>query len=152
MSRNSGERPALRSFFHGHEIPVCPSRNDSVCVTKFRTSSADGPRAHPGPSEIARDWGRDCNLATRSLQPSTPPPCLKPTGSFNSRVHAYHRCDSCRHHRNKAALQVCALWRRVCLNAPTSAHACVSVRSLRRACLRSSVCNDWLTQVGGVAL
>ena len=30
-----------------------------MSVTKFRTSSADGPRAHPGPSEIARDWGRD---------------------------------------------------------------------------------------------
>ena len=163
MSRNSGERPALRSFFHGHEIPVCPSRNDGVCVTKFRTSSADGPRAHPGPSEIARDWGRDCNLATRSLQPSTPPPCLKPTGRQASTAVCMHttdvtviattdNCHRYRHHRNKALLQVCVLWRRVCLNAPTSAHACVSVRSLRRARLRSSVCNDWLTQVGGVAL
>ena len=109
VSRNSGDRPAQRSFFHGHEIPVCPSRNDGVCVTKFRTSSADGPRAHPGPSEIARDWGRDCNLATRSLQPSTPPPCLKPTGSFNCCVHAYHvtviattdNCHRYRIHRNR---------------------------------------------------
>ena len=91
------------------------------------------------------------------MQPSTPPPCLKPTGSFNCCVHAYHvtviattdNCHRYRHHRNKAALQVCVLWRRVCLNAPTSAHACVSVRSPRRARLRSSVCDDWL---GGIAL
>ena len=113
VSRNSGERPAQRSFFHGHEIPVCPSRNDGVCVTKFRTSSADGPRAHPGPSEIARDWGRDCNLATRSLQPSTPPPCRKPTGSFNCCVHAYHRCDSCFHHRTRLLCR-CALSSAAC--------------------------------------
>ena len=93
VSRNSGDRPAQRSFFHGHEIRVCPSRNDGVCVTKFRTSSADGPRAHPGPSEIARDWGRDCNLATRSLQPSTPPPCLKPTGRQASTAVCMHTTD-----------------------------------------------------------
>ena len=75
--------------------------------------------------------------------------CVSRTTGYSC-VHAYHtdNCHRYRHHRNNTFLKVCALWRRVCLNAPASAHACVSVRSPRRARLRSSVCDGWLTQVG----
>ena len=48
VSQNSGERPALRSFFHGHEIPVCPSRNDT-CRPHWRASTRSWPSA-PCPS------------------------------------------------------------------------------------------------------
>jgi len=77
--------------------------------------------------------------------------CVSRTTGYSC-VHAYHtdNCHRYRHHRNNTFLKVCALWRRVCLNALSGA-ACVSVRSPRRARLRSSVCDEWLTQVGGTA-
>ena len=73
------------------------------------------------------------------MQPSTPPPCLKPTGSFTAEC--MHTTDvtvvATTESRNKAALQVCVLWRCVCQNAPTSP-TCVSqcVRPGALACVR----------------
>ena len=83
-----------------------------------------------------------------------PPSVSEAHRKLHCRVHAYHRCYSCRHHRKpkqgcsagvrSLALQVCVLWRCVCQNAPTSptrVSQCVRPGAL--------ACDDWL---GGIAL
>ena len=69
------------------------------------------------------------------MQPSTPPPCLKPTGSFTAEC--MHTTDvtvvATTESRNKAALQVCVLWRCRCA---FSGAACARMRRHRpRVCL-----------------
>ena len=52
-------------------------------------------------------------------------------------MHTTDNCHRYRHHRNKALLQVCVLWRRVCLNAPTSpTRVSQCVRPGALACVR----------------
>ena len=115
------------------------------------------PRAPRNEAQGPRLQSRNTIIAAVDppLRVGSPPEASTAVCMHTTDVTVIATTDNChryRHHRNKAALQVCVLWRRVCLNAPTSAHACVSVRSPRRARLRSSVCDDWLTQVGGIAL
>ena len=139
MSRNSGPHqpmgrgltPALRrSRGIGAEIAI--SRHDhshSHPAIHIHTSSAEPPwfgdRARLGPRLQFRI----------PMQPSTPPPCLKPTGSFTAEC--MHTTDvtvvATTESRNKAALQVCVLWRCRCA---FSGAACARMRRHRpRVCL-----------------
>ena len=137
-----------------HEMIVCVSRNSGPHQPMGRGLTPALRRSRGIGAEIAISQHDHCSRRP-PLRVGSPPEASTAVCMHTTDVTVIATTDNChryRHHRNKAALQVCVLWRRVCLNAPTSAHACVSVRSLRRACLRSSVCNDWLTQVGGIAL
>ena len=145
-SQNSG---VCVTKFHGHEIPVCVSRNSTV--TKFRcvrhemivyVSRNSGPHQPMGRGltpALRRSRGIGAEIAISQhdhcsrrppLRVGSPPEASTAVCMHTTDVTVIATTDNChryRHHRNKAALQVCALWRRVCLNAPTSAHTCVSV-------------------------
>ena len=180
-SRNSGV--SVTKFWSVcHEIPVIRvSRNSGgPCVTKFRCVRHEIPDLM-GRGGASRDRRGQCSLfyegGSRDEIPDLmgrahfsssdraglvshthaavdPPSVSEAHRKLHCRVHAYHRCYSCRHHRKpkqgcsagvrSLALQVCVLWRCVCQNAPTSptrVSQCVRPGAL--------ACDDWL---GGFAL